>query len=105
MMPNNNIMVCLVEKRPDFTNAACVGVPWEVFFPRFNDLGRVSREDMAKARKYCAVCPVQRECLEYACRTDSVGIWGGEYLSEHTARKLRKRNGWTLQREVIDDAR
>lgn len=99
------IYVFMVDKRPDFSKAACLDVDREVFFPRVEGRGgRVSKKQLAEARKYCRACPVMDECLEYACRTDSVGIWGGEYVSEHTARKLREKNGWTLHREVISDS-
>lgn len=100
-----DIYFMMVDKRPDFSKAACIGVPESVFFPRIEGRGgRISRKELAEARKYCGVCPVQRDCLEYACRTDSVGIWGGEFLSEHLARKLRKQHGWTLHREIVPDA-
>jgi len=100
-----DIYFMMVDKRPDFSKAACIGVPENVFFPRVEGRGgRISKKELAEARKYCRVCPVQRECLEYACRTDSVGIWGGEFLSEHLARKLRKQHGWTLHREIVPDA-
>lgn len=100
-----NIIVCLAEKRPDFSKAACIGIPEEVFFPRVEGRGgRISKKELATARHYCNKCPVKDACLEYACRTDSVGIWGGEFLSEHTARKLREKHGWSLQREIIFDA-
>lgn len=100
-----DIYFMMVDKRPDFSKAACIGVPENVFFPRVEGRGgRISRKELAEARKYCGVCPVQRDCLEYACRTDSVGIWGGEFLSEHLARKLRKQHGWTLHREIVPDA-
>jgi len=96
----------VVDRRPNFAKARCIGAPPEVFFPTMYFKGsKVSRKQLAEARVYCAECPIQSECLEYACRTDSVGIWGGVVLSEHLARKLRDRNGWTLQREVVADTR
>lgn len=97
----------VVEKRPDFSKAACIGAPWEVFFPTYNQEGngrKVTKKQMAAAREYCAVCPVSEQCLEYGCRTDSVGIWGGVFLSEHITRKLRRKYGWALQREVVSDS-
>ena len=98
------IYVSMVDKRPDFSKAACINVPETVFFPKVNGRGgRVTKKQLAKARKYCGVCPVKNECLEYACRTDSVGIWGGEFLTEHLSRKMREKNGWTLHREPITD--
>lgn len=41
------------------------------------------------AKRLCATCPVQVECLEYALahRIDN-GVWGGE--SERSRRHLRK---------------
>jgi len=92
----------VVEKRPNYSRAACIGAPPEVFFPALRGPNRkVTIAEMKEARKYCSACVIQNECLEYACRTDSVGIWGGVYLSEHLARKLREKHGWTLQREII----
>jgi WhiB family redox-sensing transcriptional regulator len=45
---------------------------------------RRARIDAAKA--VCEVCPVWRECMEYALRTDPAhGVWAG-----HTARELKR---------------
>jgi len=94
----------VVDKAPNFDRAACKGVPTEVFFPNYLHFrGRITPKQIAKARQYCSVCPIQSECLEYACRTDSIGIWGGQYVSEHLARKLREEHGWSLHREVVTD--
>ena len=42
-----------------------------------------------KARRICAQCSVQPECLEYALNNDErFGIWGG--LSERERRKLKR---------------
>jgi hypothetical protein len=38
------------------------------------DRGQSSRP----AKEACAACTVQEECVDYAHRTGSVGIWGGE---------------------------
>ena len=99
-MPKN-IMVCLVENRPDFDKALCKGASWEIFFPTLTTGSKVTREQLATARSFCSACPIKAGCLEFGCRTDSVGIWGGEHLTEHTARKLRQKHGWSLQREII----
>jgi WhiB family redox-sensing transcriptional regulator len=33
---------------------------------------------VAEAKAVCAACPVRRECLAFALRTEQVhGIWGG----------------------------
>lgn len=94
-----------VDTRPDFSKAKCAGASPDTFFPvPAIGTGRVSKitnKQLVEARKYCVPCPIKSECLEYACRTDSVGIWGGVVLSIHLSRKLRKANGWELQREVI----
>ena len=40
-----------------------------------------------RARKVCANCPVQMDCLEYAIAADEWGIWGG--LDRDQRRTLR----------------
>lgn len=43
----------------------------------------VERRRIQKAKAVCAVCPVRRECLAYAIRTDQrSGIWGGMTFRE-----------------------
>lgn len=42
------------------------------------------------AKKACAACPFQKQCLEYGEETGSVGVWGGQWLDlppEETAEK------------------
>ncbi|QGH73517.1 MAG: transcription factor WhiB [Podoviridae sp. ctDWo9] len=95
-------LVPLVDKAPDWSRAVCVGVSGEVFFPDMPH-GFSSQAIVREARTYCTRCPIQEECLKYACLTDSVGIWGGVHLSEYKTRKLRKENGWTLQRYGFTD--
>ena len=94
----------VVDKMPNFERAACKEAPSTVFFPRIEGrTGRISRQELAEANLYCSSCAIRSDCLEYACRTDSVGIWGGRFLSEHITRKLREKHGWSLQREVVTD--
>lgn len=63
---------------------ACLGCDPALFFPE-----RGSPCQQAKA--VCAGCPVQRECLEFAVRTNQqFGIWGG--LSRRERRRLRGHN-------------
>lgn len=37
-----------------------------------------------EAQKYCRRCPVRSECLQYAIRTGSVGVWGGHVFTFKT---------------------
>lgn len=95
----------VVDRRPNFAKAKCVDAPPDTFFPSpatgTGRVPKVTKKKLAEARKYCVPCPIKSECLEYACRTDSVGIWGGVVLSIHLSRKLRKANGWELHSETI----
>ena len=57
-------------------NAACQVVDPELFFP-ISAAGK-SLEQIAEAKKVCARCLVQPECLTFAQRTGQAhGIWGG----------------------------
>ena len=63
--------------------AACVNCAGEVdFFP-------ARGESVRDAKAVCAVCPVKRECLDFALRLKVAhGVWGG--LSERERRTLRR---------------
>ncbi len=63
--------------------AACATEPPERFFPS-DGVG------VDQARRICATCPVQVDCLEYAIseRIDH-GVWGG--ASERERRRIIKR--------------
>lgn len=61
-------------------DAACKGMDINVFYPERG-------EDVQAARKVCAGCRVQAECLEYALThntSDDYGVWG-----DSTARARR----------------
>lgn len=48
----------------------------------FPELGGESYE-MRVAKKYCGMCPVQRECANYAIvANEAYGIWGGLTASQ-----------------------
>jgi WhiB family redox-sensing transcriptional regulator len=70
------------------SQALCRDVDAGCFIPPLREepeADRRSREVAAK--RVCAVCPVQRECLDYALRVrEPFGIWGG--LSEPERRRL-----------------
>jgi WhiB family transcriptional regulator, redox-sensing transcriptional regulator len=56
--------------------AACRHVAPELFFP-IGTTGAAIVE-IEEAKRVCAVCPVQSQCLEFALRTrQEFGIWGG----------------------------
>lgn len=62
--------------------AECAGVDPDLFFPERG-------ASLAAARQVCAVCPVRRECLQYALDAGEMhGIWGG--LSEKERRRIRR---------------
>ena len=61
----------------------CREVDPELFFPS-DGVGVI------KARKVCAQCPVQAQCLEYALDNQiEHGVWGG--ASERERRRLKRR--------------
>jgi WhiB family redox-sensing transcriptional regulator len=70
--------------------AACRGLDPEAFFPA-ND--KTIHADVETA---CAVCTVKAECLEYALRTRSAGIWAGmtedERRTQHRNQLRRERS-------------
>lgn len=64
----------LTIQTPDWMDeAACSGMPLEIFFPDESGMGGYST-----ARQVCAICPVRSECLSDALeRGDEHGMWGG----------------------------
>jgi WhiB family redox-sensing transcriptional regulator len=66
--------------QPWTADALCAQTDPEVFHP---EKGGSTRD----AKKVCAKCPVQAECLNWALTTgERFGVWGG--LSERERRKL-----------------
>lgn len=59
--------------------AACAGEVSALFYPPMSsEMRRAKRAREARAKAICAVCPVQRHCLEHALANDErYGIWGG----------------------------
>lgn len=67
------------------TDAVCAQVDPELFFP---ELGQNCQD----AKRLCASCPVQPECLAYAlANRELYGIWGGTSTKERVVlrRQLR----------------
>lgn len=62
--------------------ALCAQTDPEAFFP---ERGASPRQ----AKKVCAQCPVQAECLDFALEhNETFGVWGG--LTEKERRRLRR---------------
>jgi WhiB family redox-sensing transcriptional regulator len=67
--------------------ASCRHAAPELFFPAGTTGPALS--EIEEAKKVCAVCPVQPQCLEFALRTrQEFGIWGG--TTEEERRLLLK---------------
>ena len=81
--PHHNAAIAFLDQ-PWADQALCAQTDPEVFFP---EKGGSTRE----AKKVCAQCFVQAECLDWALTTNErFGIWGG--LSERERRKLQGHN-------------
>jgi WhiB family transcriptional regulator, redox-sensing transcriptional regulator len=87
----NDELVFFDEHRPPWqADAACAGMPTEDFFPAGSTGAALDR--LARVKAICAVCPVARQCLEYALNTGQHGVWGGMSEDErHTERRRRQR--------------
>jgi WhiB family redox-sensing transcriptional regulator len=66
--------------------AKCAGEDVEQFFARLSE---------SDAKKFCKMCPVKSECLDYSLIYDTYGIWGG------TTYKERKRKYSARYRAII----
>ncbi len=69
-------------------DAACRGQDASLFFaPSYFEKREEKAGREARAKAYCARCPVREECLGYALSIrEPHGIWGG--LNEHERRQL-----------------
>lgn len=82
---------------------ACVSRDPDLFFPI--SPGGAAASQVAQALRICAGCPVRRQCLEFALRTNEAeGIWGGTTPEERaqarrheTARRRRERQRETAR--------
>jgi WhiB family redox-sensing transcriptional regulator len=63
------------------SRAACYGLDSEIFFP-------TTEEEADLALSFCAVCPVNRDCLSWALwQGERYGVWGG--TTEQQRRLMR----------------
>jgi WhiB family redox-sensing transcriptional regulator len=66
--------------------AACLSAEPELFFPAAS--AGLDDRQVERAKAVCKVCPVRRECLQFALATrQSHGVWGG--MSERERRVAR----------------
>ena len=81
----------MIEYATDWRAAAgCLTADLDLFFPVA--VGAAASEQIARALRICAACPVRQTCLDFAMRTrESVGIWGGT-TPEQRIHALRARN-------------
>ena len=65
---------------------ACNGADTSIFFSPEHERGKKRHDREAKAKAYCAVCPVVNECLNHALRVrEPFGVWGGLNTGERNA--------------------
>ena len=86
----------------NFTDEAkCKGQPTDWWFPLQKTGKReeldMLRENTAKAKALCAICPIAIQCLDYSLKWEPWGIWGGQ--DEQTRAKIRWSRKINLGRE------
>lgn len=89
------------EQREWQRDAACRGMPVEIFFPEDG-----STLQATQALAICAQCPVVQDCRAYADSTETVsttcGVLGAETPNVRIARRRRERAGPLPVVEVYD---
>lgn len=73
---------------PDWrTQAACRGLPTELFFPADGDDAGAER-----AKAVCRDCPVRRQCVAYALPDPNLyGVWGASTADQRRNRRRQLR--------------
>jgi hypothetical protein len=77
--------------------AACTGADPNEFIPADRpgktpkawDIEREVAANCRRARLDCLRCPVTKDCLAEGVRTESEGMWGGEYITAVDAKALK----------------
>jgi hypothetical protein len=69
--------------------AACRGSEDPVFFPLSNTASARAKAAAAAKDAYCRWCPVVPDCLAFADRTCSHGVWAGMSDEERAAERRR----------------
>lgn len=69
--------------------AACLDLDPELFFPV--SWAKTHETTMAEGKAICAVCPVRRQCLDFAIDThQEYGLWGGMDAQERRRERRRR---------------
>lgn len=71
---------------PDFTQAACKGIPTDVFYPEID-----TPPDMTTIRRICAECPVVVDCYKWALHHERHGIWAGSTPQERRNERVKRK--------------
>lgn len=71
-----------------YEEAACKGMPIEIFFPSDDDSEEL-HDKTTFARDTCQGCPVQAECQAHALEHEEFGIWGG--LTEKERKRINRK--------------
>ena len=84
-------------KKIEWKKANCQDIGTNAFY-LLDDLPRQKQTIKTEyARAVCAVCPIQRECLEYAFKHEAFGIWGGLTSQERHFIKTGELGGPTVR--------
>lgn len=67
--------------------AACRDADPELFFP-VSKVDAKNQDQIRRAKKICARCPVRKECLQEAMDSGAEGVFGG--TTEQERRELRR---------------
>jgi WhiB family transcriptional regulator, redox-sensing transcriptional regulator len=87
-----------------WSRAACSTSDPELFFP-ISSSGP-ARHQVARAKKICGRCPIQRVCRDYAVDAGPVqGIWGGTTEEERQALRNRRRRAATFGQRKLHSTR
>lgn len=80
-------------KNVDWEKANCQDIGTNAFYILDDEPRRKLANKTEYARAVCAICPIQKECLEYAFKHEHYGIWGAMTSQERAFIKNGKLGG------------
>ena len=82
----------MTDDEDPYADAACIDADSDIFFPHRDPTQPwVSDETLyAAAKRYCAMCPIRRMCLDDH-RRERFGMWGGTTPAERGFGRHRSR--------------